>query len=319
MKRISTYESDASSRRFGAIMTTKEDDLFVTKLLSTFVNKQSALFQRWVKVRITENNNGYNEFTRYTSNNQQTYGSKQPKSQLLVLTPLKIISLPTIASPKRMKQFKIIDIISLFIEENTNYVNSSDKNYDYYLNVKNKKKTSKKLTKPKKRTISNNNVIVIQNNVNNPKGLKYPKIKKKERKRKKDKVLASYPVVQYKPNSKNDIEQTQNIKILSSSSRTHSLSSPPPSTSFDQPAFNDFAVADDDEKIYNKNIGEFSASSSQSHSLSPPPSTLFDQPTFNDFAATDDDNNNNINNTSVSALIEDREFSTTPSYNSNRS
>eukprot|EP01084_Bolivina_argentea_P176033 304698_1 len=291
MKRISTYESDASSRRFGAIMTTKEDDLFVTKLLSTFVNKQSALFQRWVKVRITENNNGYNEFTRYTSNNQQTYGSKQPKSQLLVLTPLKIISLPTIASPKRMKQFKIIDIISLFIEENTNYVNSSDKNYDYYLNVKNKKKTSKKLTKPKKRTISNNNVIVIQNNVNNPKGLKYPKIKKKERKRKKDKVLASYPIVQHKPNFRNDIEQTQNIKILSNGGING----------------------------YHKSHHPQASSSSQSHSLSPPPSTLFDQPTFNDFAATDDDNNNNINNTSVSALIEDREFSTTPSYNSNRS
>ncbi len=89
------------------------------------MNKQSALFQRWAKIRITEKANGYNEYTKYTSNNQQTYGSKMPKYQLLVLTPLKLISLPTIASPKRMKQFKIIDIISLFIEENTNYINSS--------------------------------------------------------------------------------------------------------------------------------------------------------------------------------------------------
>ncbi len=81
------------------------------------MNKQSALFQRWAKVRITEKANGYNEFTKYTSNNQQTYGSKVPKYQLLVLTPLQLISLPTIASP--------VDIISLFIEENTNYINSS--------------------------------------------------------------------------------------------------------------------------------------------------------------------------------------------------
>eukprot|EP01084_Bolivina_argentea_P103383 185189_1 len=139
--RFSSYES---SQRFSPILNlngaaSKEDDLFVTKLLSTFVNKQSALFQRWVKIHIAENCNinPSNEFTQYTSDNQQ------PKSQLLVLTPLTIISSPTIASSKRMKQFKIIDIISLFIEENTNYINSSDKNYDHYLNVKNKKKQVK--------------------------------------------------------------------------------------------------------------------------------------------------------------------------------
>ncbi len=126
-----------------------------------------------------------------------------------------------------MKQFKIIDIISLFIQENHNYINSKENNYKYYLNVKQNKK-SKKLTKPsKKRTISHNKDIqVIQSSVH--KSLKYPKIKNKNKNKKikkygkKDKVLTSYPIVQYKPNYVSNTSQTppqtsksKNIKILS--------------------------------------------------------------------------------------------------------
>merc|ERR1712228_148374 len=118
-----------------------EDILFIEKVLSTFVNKQSSLFQKWIKVRITENNHGYNGFTKYANNNE-------PKSQLLVLTPLKIILLPTIQSPKRMKQFRIIDIVSLFVEENSNYSN---------YNIEKSKTREKRQSKASKQRSSNSN------------------------------------------------------------------------------------------------------------------------------------------------------------------
>ena len=73
----------------------REDELFVTKLLSEFVNKQSSLFQRWTNIRITE----CGDFLTII-----------PSKQLLILTPLRIIILPTTQSLKRLKQFRIIDI-----------------------------------------------------------------------------------------------------------------------------------------------------------------------------------------------------------------
>merc|ERR1712228_1068517 len=135
-----------------------EDILFIEKVLSTFVNKQSSLFQKWIKVRITENNHGYNGFTKYANNNE-------PKSQLLVLTPLKIISLPTIQSPKRMKQFRIIDIVSLFVEENNNFTNynniggsSQSRKISQSPQSQNRKN---KLIKPSKKTKVNINVTLL--------------------------------------------------------------------------------------------------------------------------------------------------------------
>eukprot|EP01084_Bolivina_argentea_P176035 304700_1 len=169
--RLSTYESSQSWNTILNLNSTAstEDDLFVTKLLSTFVNKQSAVFHRWVKIHIEKCNiNRSTKLTKYTSDNQQ------PKAQLLVLTPLKIISLPTIVSPKHIKQFKIINIISLFVEENADNINS-----------KNKTKTTKTLTKPKK--------LICVNN-----------------KRKKNHHITSYPILQYKSTSTDNDDSINN-------------------------------------------------------------------------------------------------------------
>ena len=197
--RFSTYEPP-ETQRFSTVLNigngaaNREDELFLNKLLSTFVNKQSSLFSKWIKVRITEyNNNAYgrHEFKKYINNNSSSFGSKQPKSQLLVLTPLRIISLPNVDSPKRMKQFRIIDIVSLFVEENNNYTNWNNPiGINQYLNVsqgingrERSLSSKRKLNKPRtkkftKHSITNNQpstIKILQNHVNNPSTLLYPK------------------------------------------------------------------------------------------------------------------------------------------------
>ena len=103
--RLSTYETP-KGKRLSTILNvegsaSKEDELFIENLVSSFVNKQNALFHRWIKVRVSDHG--------------------QPTSQMVVLTPLRIILLPTTQSPKRMKQYRIIDAVSLFAEENQQF------------------------------------------------------------------------------------------------------------------------------------------------------------------------------------------------------
>ena len=131
---IESVEGSASSK----------DSLFVNNLLSSLVNKQSALFQHWLRARVTSPGNDGNDGN----------DGNEDKKQLLVLTPLKIISLPTNQSPKRMKQFRIIDVVSLFVEENSNFKLSKMS----HLNVQqNQNKMRKPKTKKKRKIKMKNN------------------------------------------------------------------------------------------------------------------------------------------------------------------
>ena len=314
--RFSTYERP-QGQRFSTVLNigqgaaNKEDELFLNKLLSTFVNKQSSLFSKWIKVRITENNTN-NEFNKYRNSNSSSFGSKQPKPQLLVLTPLRIISLPNVDSPKRMKQFRIIDIVSLFVEENNNYTNYSTPvgvshhiNGHNYLNVngshggreKSHSKSSKrKLQKPRtKRTITNPqtnapSIQVLKKDVNDgllyPKGSRTmsPKLLNNQQSRPRpikqrsggnqhnSKVLQSYTIVHP---SRNGYGQQQNGNSLSSNG-------------------GGIKIMKQGQDRHNRHHATKSSSSSHGshsgpHSLSPPPSTSLEQNSFQDIAATEDD------------------------------
>jgi len=307
--RFSTYESPNSLRYSTTLasvggLASNEDELFVTKLLSTFVNKQSALFQRWIKVRISESKN--NEYKKYLHSTTPSFGSKQPKSQLLVLTPLKIISLPTIQSPKRMKQFRIIDIVSLFVEENNNFTNYN--NIGNMLSVGTTKRN--KLIKPKKRTITNPKtntpkIHIIKTKVINPSTLLYPKGSqtmspkqyKKGKRNQNSKIIQSYTIIHhhkkpYNVQNQNGRHQQQKIQPNSLSSNVSTKSSKGIKI-----------LRNDNNGRHRHHVTK--SSSSMSHSLSPPPSTSFEQPSFNDYCATDDDYMAEI--TRSAPLLETRE------------